>query len=177
MCADLLKLEECFVLCDAGGGTVDVVSYRVTQLEPTLELEQVASPYSKFELRKPGVVVSLLTLAGAKCGSAYIDANFKQWLCDTLGEKHFKALDPKSNGKKISRTSESSNMRIVIKAFDGYKKSFKGNSAAVKIDLPAPIDKINVAGKVNQGELTITEYEVSTPKCKAVQLILLVARK
>jgi hypothetical protein len=58
--ADLLQPGECFVLCDAGGGTVvsfsrshgfpssnclpshqDVVSYKVTQLEPILELEEM----------------------------------------------------------------------------------------------------------------------------------------
>lgn len=72
-------MEECFVLCDAGGGTVvsifwaltpakvltggqDVVSYRVTQLEPTLELEQVAIPYSKhFESQE----VRQYTLTGS----------------------------------------------------------------------------------------------------------------
>jgi hypothetical protein len=58
--ADLLQPGECFVLCDAGGGTVvsssrshvllssnrlpshqDVVSYKVTRLEPSLELEEM----------------------------------------------------------------------------------------------------------------------------------------
>ena len=63
--ADLLQAGECFVLCDAGGGTVvsssrshgfpssnclpshqDVVSYKVTQLEPGLELEEMTVPTS-----------------------------------------------------------------------------------------------------------------------------------
>lgn len=38
---DFLKVGECFVLCDAGGGTVDCVSYKVKQLEPNLEIESV----------------------------------------------------------------------------------------------------------------------------------------
>jgi hypothetical protein len=29
----------------------------------------------------------------------------------------------------------------------------------MKIDLPEPIDKIVIPGRVNQGELTITKYE------------------
>jgi len=58
--ADLLQSGECFVLCDAGGGTVvsfsrshgfpssnclpshqDVVSYKIKQLKPSLELEEM----------------------------------------------------------------------------------------------------------------------------------------
>jgi hypothetical protein len=48
-------------------------------------------------------------------------------------------------------------MRLVIKQFDGFKKNFKGDSATMRIDLPAPIDKINVSGRVKEGELTITK--------------------
>ena len=63
--ANLLQPGECFVLCDAGGGTVvsfcpshgfpssnclpshqDVVSYKVTQLEPSLELEKMTNATS-----------------------------------------------------------------------------------------------------------------------------------
>src|SRR5271155_1856676 len=63
--ADLLQPGDYFVLCDAGGGTVvssfrshgfpssnclpshqDVVSYRVTQLEPSLELEKMTNATS-----------------------------------------------------------------------------------------------------------------------------------
>lgn len=36
-----LKENQCFVLCDAGGGTVDVAGYRVKQLKPSLELEEM----------------------------------------------------------------------------------------------------------------------------------------
>jgi hypothetical protein len=64
-------------------------------------------------------------------------------------------LDPKSNGKKISKTSESSRMRRIMKQFDSYKRNFEGNTPAMKIDLPEPIDKISISGKINQGELTI----------------------
>jgi hypothetical protein len=48
-------------------------------------------------------------------------------------------------------------MRFIIKQFDSYKKNFKGDSKAMRIDLPAPIDKITIPGKVKEGELTITK--------------------
>jgi molecular chaperone DnaK (HSP70) len=40
---EFLKVGDCFVLCDAGGGTVDVVAYKVLKLEP-LELKQIGHP-------------------------------------------------------------------------------------------------------------------------------------
>lgn len=35
------KVGDAFVLCDAGGGTVDLISYEITKLAPTLELREL----------------------------------------------------------------------------------------------------------------------------------------
>jgi uncharacterized protein YxjI len=43
-----LKLGECFTICDAGGGTVDVMSYKVKRLHPSLELEAITDPTGLF---------------------------------------------------------------------------------------------------------------------------------
>jgi hypothetical protein len=45
-----LKQNQCFILCDAGGGTVDVVGYRIKQLTPSLELEQMTIPTGKSKI-------------------------------------------------------------------------------------------------------------------------------
>ena len=37
----VLKIGDAFVLCDAGGGTVDLISYEITKLDPTLELREL----------------------------------------------------------------------------------------------------------------------------------------
>lgn len=44
-----LKANQCFILCDAGGGTVDVVGYKVKQLTPSVELEQMTTPTGLYE--------------------------------------------------------------------------------------------------------------------------------
>ncbi|EXM19166.1 hypothetical protein RAB80_011500 [Fusarium oxysporum f. sp. vasinfectum] len=36
-----LSIGDCFVVCDAGGGTVDLISYKVVATEPTLDLAEV----------------------------------------------------------------------------------------------------------------------------------------
>jgi uncharacterized protein YxjI len=35
------KVGDAFVICDAGGGTVDLISYEITQLKPSLELKEL----------------------------------------------------------------------------------------------------------------------------------------
>ena len=100
----------------------------------------------------------LKIVVGSKCGSAYIDAHFKQWLSDVLGERYYKQLDPESRRGGIITISEDSRMRYVIKQFDAYKKKFSSKSPPMKIDFPEPLENINIPGKVNQGELTITKY-------------------
>lgn len=99
-----------------------------------------------------------MSCPGAKCGSSYIDAEFKKWLASILGERHFKSLDPNSRGKNLSRTSEEPAMRKIMEQFDGLKKRFVASSPDMHIELPEPLDKITVPGKVYQGELTITKY-------------------
>lgn len=49
--------SDCVIICDAGGGTVDLVSYQVRNVEP-MELDQAA------------------VADGGLCGSSYIDAAF-----------------------------------------------------------------------------------------------------
>jgi hypothetical protein len=50
------------VVCDAGGGTVDLISYTVVKLEPILEVKEAA----------PGT--------GGLCGSTYLNRRFQEHL-------------------------------------------------------------------------------------------------
>lgn len=40
------QVNDCFILCDAGGGTVDVISYQVTEVKDHLKLERITTPKS-----------------------------------------------------------------------------------------------------------------------------------
>ncbi|KAL8987937.1 MAG: hypothetical protein Q9169_008631, partial [Polycauliona sp. 2 TL-2023] len=55
-----------FVVCDAGGGTVDLISYKVTGLKPILKVAEVA----------PGQV--------KKCGSTFLNRRFEAFLREKL---------------------------------------------------------------------------------------------
>ncbi|KAL8649970.1 MAG: hypothetical protein Q9226_005344 [Calogaya cf. arnoldii] len=62
-----LDLGDVFVVCDAGGGTVDLVSYKITKLKPLLRVVKVA----------PG--------QGGICGSTFLDRRCKALLRQKLG--------------------------------------------------------------------------------------------
>ena|SRR5271167_4155386 len=57
------------VICDAGGGTVDLITYRIKKLTPHLEVEE------------SGVC------SGGKCGSVFLNRVFEDWFDTKLGSK------------------------------------------------------------------------------------------
>ena len=59
-------IGDIFIVCDAGGGTVDLISYRVTKLKPILRVTEVV----------PG--------CGKKCGSTFLNRAFEALLRSKL---------------------------------------------------------------------------------------------
>lgn len=57
-----IRVGDTFVLCDAGGGTVDLISYTVSELRPVLKIIE-ASPRS-----------------GLLCGSSFLNRIFQRFL-------------------------------------------------------------------------------------------------
>jgi hypothetical protein len=49
-------------------------------------------------------------------------------------------------------------MRELLRRFEVKKKAFSATTQEIKLDLPPPLDKLDVQGKINQGELTITRW-------------------
>ncbi|KAI5464134.1 hypothetical protein BGZ63DRAFT_349688 [Mariannaea sp. PMI_226] len=65
-----LKVGRKFVVCDAGGGTVDLISYEVTQVGK-LEVKEVTEG------------------TGGKCGSSMLNQRFRRHLKQSHGDKHW----------------------------------------------------------------------------------------
>ena len=61
-----IEIGDTFVLCDAGGGTVDLISYTVKALKPRLEITEAT------------------TGTGSLCGSTFLNRRFEQYLKDRL---------------------------------------------------------------------------------------------
>ncbi|KAL4786295.1 hypothetical protein BJX76DRAFT_355201, partial [Aspergillus varians] len=64
-----LKVGDSFVLCDAGGGTVDLISYKIIALTPTLKVEEIT------------------TGTGGPCGSTFLNRRFADFLTRKLGRE------------------------------------------------------------------------------------------
>ncbi|KAF8465524.1 hypothetical protein BDZ91DRAFT_772210 [Kalaharituber pfeilii] len=69
----MLKVGECFVVCDAGGGTVDLISYKIASLHP-LQLHEC-------------VVGS-----GGLCGAVYLDRRFEDFIQRRIGKETFDGM-------------------------------------------------------------------------------------
>ncbi|PUU79590.1 hypothetical protein B9Z19DRAFT_979106 [Tuber borchii] len=69
-----MNVGDCFVVCDAGGGTVDLISYRISSLIP-LQLNEVAIG------------------TGALCGAVYLDRRFEDFVSRRIGKDKFDAMD------------------------------------------------------------------------------------
>ena len=64
-----LKIGDTIMLCDAGGGTVDLITYKVASLKPILKLAE-ASPGS-----------------GSLCGASFLNHGFQEFLEKKLGNE------------------------------------------------------------------------------------------
>ncbi|TVY51093.1 Heat shock 70 kDa protein 12B [Lachnellula cervina] len=93
-----LTVGDAFVICDAGGGTVDLISYEITQLKPTLELKELV----------PG--------KGGMAGSLGLNKRFEGAIKSLVGEDQYFHLR-KSRG-----------FELAVQQFDrSVKTAFRGD--------------------------------------------------
>ncbi|KAI9769907.1 MAG: hypothetical protein M1839_003308 [Geoglossum umbratile] len=90
-----LKVGDSIIVCDAGGGTVDLITYKITRLPPNLHVEE------------SGICT------GGKCGSVFLNRVFENWVDTRLG-----SLKPTLSD--ISRAEMMDQFETVMKKeFDG----------------------------------------------------------
>ena len=116
-------------MCDAGGGTVDLISYEVVQVEPELKIAEI-------------VVGS-----GGKCGSTFIDQQFQALLERRLGSYLPRVkLDKRGPGSKL------------MNEFETVKRAYGAGSGSTKpryLTLNVPD---NAAAGIEDGEFELQEY-------------------
>jgi hypothetical protein len=66
-----MAVGQTFVVCDAGGGTVDLISYKIEQVSPRLVVKEATSG------------------TGGKCGSALLNQRFRRYLKQALGDRYW----------------------------------------------------------------------------------------
>lgn len=77
---DAAKINGVVLVCDCGGGTVDITTYRIKKMKPKFEFEEV------------------LVGSGGKAGSTYIDREFHRWMNVKFGDHFMKGVNPDKKG-------------------------------------------------------------------------------
>ncbi|KAK5719921.1 hypothetical protein LTR15_007194 [Elasticomyces elasticus] len=90
-----VKPGDSVLVCDCGGGTVDVTTFSIAALEPKLSFEE------------------LLVGSGGKCGSTYIDRNFIKWMEKRFGDSYTRLAWDKRGPASI-----------FMKDFESHKRDF-----------------------------------------------------
>ncbi|KAH9831286.1 glycoside hydrolase family 47 protein, partial [Teratosphaeria destructans] len=128
-----LKAGHNFVVVDAGGGTVDLISYSIKQLTP-LRLEEVVAG------------------SGGCCGASFLNIRFQDLVRSRLGASRFSevvASKPKS-------------WFAALRYFEDYvKRNFDPNEDT-EFNLPFPGLADDAAAGIESGFLTLTSAEIGT---------------
>ncbi|KAF2815177.1 uncharacterized protein BDZ99DRAFT_408930 [Mytilinidion resinicola] len=95
-----MQVGDAFVVCDAGGGTVDLISYKVTGVNP-MQMEECAVG------------------DGDLCGSVFVDAAFEKYVKTVVGEGDYNTIREKAK-KRMMKEFEVS----VKRCYTGDNKEF-----------------------------------------------------
>lgn len=112
-----------FTVCDMGGGTVDLITYRITAIQPT-------------------VIEEASVGNGAQCGGSFVDRAFLHWLERRLGTQDFVKIAG-SRSEEILRTSLNEKTAQLVQDFTmGIKCGFSGTQENY-LRLPYPLSTID----------------------------------
>ncbi|KAH0545470.1 hypothetical protein FGG08_000471 [Glutinoglossum americanum] len=128
-----IKVNDNFVICDAGGGTVDLISYRIRAIKPDLEVEECAVG------------------TGDKCGATFVDQEFISWLKEKLGDQYFNKIpaDQREIGSKL------------MKEFNTAKMAFRNENDDYYVSLPRAVGIDDDLGRgIQDGEIIITSSDM-----------------
>lgn len=143
-----MKVDDCFMVLDAGGGTVDLITYKIKGLFPGLEVSEAA----------PG--------SGAACGSAFLNERFEKLLQKTLekedGFENQFLVDAMDKFEIMVRYPPRDYQASTNNVFQ-IKRQFE--TAALQGEtytVPAPNLEDNKAIGLRRGKLTVKASELYT---------------
>ncbi|KAK4950848.1 hypothetical protein LTR10_010841 [Elasticomyces elasticus] len=128
-----LKIGHNFIVIDAGGGTVDLISYSIRQLKP-LRLEELAKG------------------SGGFCGAAFLNNRFEQFVRQKLGITAFDTI----------RTTKPKSWLMALKYFEDYvKRNFDPDDEDI-FNIPFPGVPDNEKAGIDGGFLIVTTADVES---------------
>ena len=129
-----------FMICDMGGGTVDLISYKVMNSQP-----------ARIEEATIG--------SGAQCGGSFVDRAFLQWLERRLGTTDFVTIAG-CRAESLPRTMLSRKAARMVQNFVLEVKSGFSGTENYSLQLPSPLSAIEDDEErgIEDGEIKITRY-------------------
>jgi hypothetical protein len=133
-----LAVGDGFTVCDMGGGTVDLISYKVASLQPTTISEATVG-------------------SGSQCGGTFIDREFLKWLEHRLGTSDFIQVAG-CRSEDIPRTSLEKKAAQMLQDFTLEAKTCFSGDEPYYLRLPAPLSAIeeDESRGIYDGELLLT---------------------
>ncbi|KAK4678703.1 hypothetical protein QC764_310090 [Podospora pseudoanserina] len=142
------RKNDCFIVVDAGGGTVDLACYKVVDIDyekKEMKLDQVGNPL------------------GATCGSTCVDDDFEAFAAYQLGDKAWQQLTTEgvkhaAGGHTIMRPT----LRGIQEKFQVIKHSYDGKESGLTapIYLPKSFRISEEMKGVSNGALSITPADL-----------------
>lgn len=135
-----LQVGDIYVVADCGGGTVDLISYEITAIEPRLKVKEC-------------VVGS-----GGMCGSTSLNRRFISFLQDRIGQREWDNIQPRT---KLQLENEFDRMKKNFMPADtDDEDEFDDDDNLVFIPLPGVPD--NRAKNIERGQLLLTHKEMAS---------------
>ncbi|CAG5141087.1 uncharacterized protein ALTATR162_LOCUS861 [Alternaria atra] len=131
-----------FIVCDMGGGTVDLISYRVAGVEPTVIEEATIG-------------------SGDQCGGSFVDRAFLKLLERRLGTKDFVEIVG-CRSEDVPHTSISKKAARMLQDFTLEIKGGFSGTETNHLRLPHPLTSIeeDTARGICDGEITISPEDM-----------------
>ncbi|KAF2199167.1 actin-like ATPase domain-containing protein [Delitschia confertaspora ATCC 74209] len=104
-----LKIGDNFIVCDAGGGTVDCIAYKITQFNP-LRVEESAVG------------------TGGLCGSAFLNFRFEDYVKRRIGEERYRTM----------REKKAKTWNMGLKYFEEFVKRNFTEDEHTEVNVPFP---------------------------------------
>ncbi|KAK7607931.1 hsp70-like protein [Phyllosticta paracitricarpa] len=121
---DPLKKGETFVVCDCGGGTVDLTTYKVITCHPTFKFQEICAG------------------EGGKCGSTFVDRHFDAWMANKFKSNYIKlSTKNRGPGSKMMESFEKAKLKFGPKLMDKKTEKVKIENVDMKVQNSAFYDR------------------------------------
>lgn len=129
-----LKVGDNFVVCDAGGGTVDLIAYRIRGLNPLRVEESVVG-------------------TGGLCGSAFLNYRFEDFVRGRLGEETY----------GVMREKKGKTWNMGLKYFEEFvKRNFDDEDPDQEVNVPFPGLPDDEEAGLESGFLTMNADQIKS---------------